>query len=173
MLTEMIHDKIPVKANQFLYKAILINTMFMMQTIRSEREIDQVRQALNGVFMAQIAYCEGDKNHPFLEEVISLMASLYESTMQDSRSAIYMFHLLLAIQDKMYGGVRKEMFSTFKKLGSLYFQMGNPVSAAKYFEQAQDMLKLSIDDSEPNSETQKELLESQENTYFSQYLAAA
>ena len=30
MLTEMVHDKIPVKANQFLYKAILINTMFMM-----------------------------------------------------------------------------------------------------------------------------------------------
>ena len=71
--------------------------------------------------MAQIAYCEGDKNHPFLEEVISLMASLYEGTMQDPRSAIYMFHLLLAIQDKMYGEVRKEMFATFKKLGSLYF----------------------------------------------------
>ena len=40
MLTEMVHDKIPVKANQFLYKAILINTMFMMQTIRTEREVD-------------------------------------------------------------------------------------------------------------------------------------
>ena len=51
--------------------------------------------------------------------------------------------------------------------------MGNAVGAAKYFEQAQEMLKLSIDGAEPNSETQKELLESRENTYFSQYLAAA
>ena len=78
-----------------------------------------------------------------------------------------MWHLLLAIQDKMYDGIRKEMFTTFKKLGSLYFQMGNPISAAKYLEQAQETIAMSFLDADLSSEMQKELLESQENTYFS------
>ena len=71
--------------------------MFMMQNARSEMEVESIRQALNGVFTAQIGYCEGDKVHPFLEEVLSLMATFYEGTMQDPRSATYMWHMLLAI----------------------------------------------------------------------------
>jgi len=39
MMAEMIHDKQPVKANQFLYKAILINSMFMMQSMQSEQAV--------------------------------------------------------------------------------------------------------------------------------------
>ena len=120
MLAEMTHDKIPVKANQFLYKAILINSMFAMQVMRTEQEVMNLKVTLNGVFTAQVAYCEGDKNHPFLEEVISLMSTLFES-INDPRSAVYMWHLLLAIQEKMFGETKREMFTTFKKIGSLYF----------------------------------------------------
>jgi len=84
-----------------------------------------------------------------------------------------MWHLLLAIQEKMFGEVKREMYTTFKKLGSLYFQMGNPISASKYFEQAQGTIQKAMEEDDLSTEMRKELLESQENTYFSQYLVAA
>ena len=73
----------------------------------------------------------------------------------------------------MFGEDRREMFTTFKKIGSLYFQLGNPISADRFFEKAQTVLEGAIKGDSVSSETRKELLESQENTYFSQYLVAA
>jgi hypothetical protein len=51
---------------------------------------------LNGVFQAQIAYAEGDRNHPFLEEVVSLLGTFFEST-GDYRNSLYMWHHFLGI----------------------------------------------------------------------------
>jgi hypothetical protein len=61
---------------------------------------------------------------------------MFES-MQNHRSALYMWHNFLGIQERMFGCEdRKEMLPTYKKLGMLYFQLGQPGQAAKYFEQA-------------------------------------
>ena len=38
-----------------------------------------VEMKLAQIFEAQIKYVEGDKNHPFLEEVVSIFASFFES----------------------------------------------------------------------------------------------
>ena len=59
-------------------------------------QIEQIKMTLNGVFSAQIAYCEGDKTHPFLEEVIALYSYLFE-TLGDIRSALYMWQTMLVI----------------------------------------------------------------------------
>lgn len=65
------------------------------------------------------------------------------------------------------------MLTTFKKIASLYFQTGSAISAAKYFEKAQLLLEAAIMDSDLSDEMRKELLQSQESTYFQQYLVAA
>ena len=70
----MVHDGQPVKSNQFIFKAVLINTMFAMHAGGSgrmtEMKATQIQHTLNEIFKAQIAYAEGDRNHPFLEEVV-------------------------------------------------------------------------------------------------------
>lgn len=120
--------------------------MFEMQSLatstdesQAQMRLHSIKIKLDSVLSAQVAYCEGDKNHPFLEEVISLYSHLFES-LGDHRSAIYMWQYLLAIQEKMFGETRRQMFTTLKKLGSLYFQSGNPVSASKFFERAQNAI---------------------------------
>ena len=71
-----------------------------------------------------------------------------------------MWHTLLAIQERLFGDDRREMLTTFKKIASLYFQTGNPISAAKYFEKAQGLLETSVADGDLSPEARKELLES-------------
>ena len=66
-----------------------------------------------------IAYVEGDRNHAFLEEVVSLLATFFES-MRDYRNALYMWHHFLGIQERLYGEDKIEMISTFKKIAGLH-----------------------------------------------------
>jgi len=69
--------------------------------------------------MAQIGYAEGERNHPFLEEVISLLATFFE-TLADYRNSLYMWHHFLGIQERMFGEDKKEMITTFKKIATLH-----------------------------------------------------
>ena len=116
MLSDMTHDGQPIKSNQFLFKAILINTMLAMSSGGlSEQSHMMIQRTLAGVYNAQLAYSEGDRNHPFLEEAISLLSTFFES-IGSSMNALSMWHQFLAIQEKLYGEERKEMLTTFKKL---------------------------------------------------------
>lgn len=146
-LAEMTHDGQPIKANQFLFKAILVNTMLAMHSQQgpTEQSAMMIQGTLSGIFNAQIAYAEGDRNHPFLEEVVSLLCNFFEST-GNWRSALYMWHHFLGIQERTFGEVKKEMTMTFKKLATIYSQVGNPSSSATYFEKAQDLMALSLKD---------------------------
>ena len=120
MLASMTHDDKKITQNQFLYKALLINTMMAMHGAnQSEERADQILKTLQGVFMAQIGYAEGERNHPFLEEVISLLATYFE-TIVDYRNALYMWHHFLGIQERMFGEDKKEMITTFKKIATLH-----------------------------------------------------
>lgn len=49
--------------------------MLMMQYADPRRIEAQLSQTLS----MQMAYAEGDKNHPFLEEVVTIFASYFES----------------------------------------------------------------------------------------------
>ena len=73
------HEDKPVKANQFLFKAILIDIMMLMGTQMNRQTAVMIELKLAQIFEGQIAYVEGDKNHPFLEEVVSIFASFFES----------------------------------------------------------------------------------------------
>ena len=120
----MKHDKQPVKANQFIYKAILINTMFALQQPMDQQSIITIMQTLQDIYSTQIAYSEGDRSHPFLEEVIALLSSVFESSGQ-IRNAIYMWHNLLNIQQKLFDGERPEMLTAYKKVATLYLHSGS------------------------------------------------
>ena len=75
------HDGQQVKANQFIFKAILVNIMLAMsQGQLSSVVAQQLQHTLNEVFHASIAYAEGDRSHPFLEESTHLLATFFEST---------------------------------------------------------------------------------------------
>lgn len=45
---------------------------------------------------AQIGYLEGDRMHPFLEEIVSLMCTLSEAK-ANYQAALYFWHHLLGI----------------------------------------------------------------------------
>ncbi len=74
-LASLTHNGKPVKANQYLFKAVCIDAMLMMQYADPRRIEAQLSQTLE----MQMAYAEGDKNHPFLEEVVTIFASYFES----------------------------------------------------------------------------------------------
>ena len=113
---------------------------------------------LNGVFQAQIAYCEGDRSNPLLEEVVSLLATFFEST-GNYRNALYMWHHFAGIQERMFGEDKKEMIMPTKKIATLHSQLGEPLSASKFFERVQ-LLMEKFRDSDPNQteEEKKEAL---------------
>jgi len=63
-------------------------------------------------------YCEGNGNHPFLEEVVSIFASFFEQ-MGSYQNSFLMWSKFLRIQQNMFGEDREQMITTYKKMGSL------------------------------------------------------
>lgn len=55
-----------------------------------------IERELQNVMQAQISYVEGDRLHPFLEEIVSLMCTLFEAK-RSYNLALYMWHHLLGI----------------------------------------------------------------------------
>ena len=97
MLSDMTHEGHAIKANQFLFKAILVNTMLAMASGGlTEQSHMMIQRTLAGVYNAQLAYSEGDRCHPFLEEAISLLCTFFEST-GSSMNALSMWHQFLSI----------------------------------------------------------------------------
>ena len=46
-----------------------------------------IQMKLTQIFEAQIKYVDGDKNHPFLEEIVSIFASFFERLGMSASSA--------------------------------------------------------------------------------------
>jgi hypothetical protein len=61
---------------------------------------------LSQTFEKQVAYAEGDKNHAFLEEVVSIFASYFEQT-GSYQNAFLMWSKFLRIQQNLFGGDRE------------------------------------------------------------------
>ena len=131
-LASLTHEGQEVKANQFLFKAILIDIMMMMGSAGNQQVARMIEVKLAQVFEAQLNYCDGNKNHPFLEEVVSVFASFFESNASYS-NALLMWSKLLRVQQEMFGEDRIQMVSTYKKIASLSLNIGQPQSSIKYY----------------------------------------
>ena len=68
-------------------------------------------------------YVEQDKNHPFLEEVVSIFASYFES-LGSYQNAFIMWTKFLKIQLNLFGEDREHMITSYKKLASLAVTIG-------------------------------------------------
>jgi hypothetical protein len=62
----------------------------------------RVQTNLNETLKQTIDYCEGDKDHPFLEEVLSVFANYFENT-QSFENSLIMWSKLLRIQQNLLG----------------------------------------------------------------------
>lgn len=86
---------------------------------------------LKSTLEKQIEYCENDKNHPFLEEVVRLYASYLEGSGAYQVSLI-MWSKFLRIQQSLLGQDNEQMIPTYKKMASLAVAIGQPQTSQKY-----------------------------------------
>lgn len=139
-MAQLSHDEQPVRSNQFLYKAILINTIILMsQDIIDPSTSQRIEMQLKQTLEKQILYCENDKNHPFLEEVVRLYASYLEGSGAYQVSLI-MWSKFLRIQQSLLGEDNDQMIQTYKKMASLAVAIGQPQTSQKYLLIAQQLL---------------------------------
>ena len=99
-----------------------------------------IQMKLTQIFEAQIKYVDGDKNHPFLEEIVSIFASFFESQ-QSYHNALLMWGKLLRIQQEMFGEDREQMVTTYRKMASICISIGEPSLAQKYFKKIEELTK--------------------------------
>jgi hypothetical protein len=123
-LASLVHDKEPVRSNQFLYKAILINTIILMQMPEVNAQM-RVRAQLEQTLTKSIEYCENDKNNPLLEEVVQLYSTYLEAS-GNYPATHAMWFKFLKIQQELLGHDREQMIPTYKKLASLAVATGQP-----------------------------------------------
>ena len=91
------YDGARLKANQFLFKAILIDTMLLMgQAQQDQKAVFRVEMTLKTTFERTLEYVEHDKDHPFLEEVVSIFANFFEN-MGSYQNAFLMWSKFLRI----------------------------------------------------------------------------
>jgi len=94
-------DKL-VTSNRFMFKAKLQQIVVMMQSADPVR-VAMVQKNLEVTLQQMIDYLEGDRTHPFLEEVIILYA-MYMENSQQYLSALALYSLFLRIQTSLFGG---------------------------------------------------------------------
>ena len=118
------------------------------------------------VFEAQLGYVDGNKNHPFLEEVVSIFASFFESV-QSYSNALLMWSKLLRIQQEMFGEDRIQMVAAYKKMASLSLSIGQAASATKYYKIIDELNQKYAPNPEAlDEEAKKALLEEKAQLYF-------
>lgn len=122
-----------------------------------------------------ISYCENDRTHPFLEEIVMLYAQWMESTEQ-FLSALALYSLFLRIQQAIFGEDCEQMIKTYKVMATLAMCIGQngTVSGSKFLEKAQELIvKHGLgNELTMTPEEVKQSKEQQASLYFQQYLAA-
>jgi len=128
-----------VRSNQFLFKALLVNVMLLLRQGPISEEVAMMTyDQLTNIRESIIAYVEGDRCHPFLEEVIAHFRIFYEAS-SDTESAILMQHRVIGIEERLYGEETKEMWLSFGKLAVLYEQMGDTATAMSYYDKSVEL----------------------------------
>ena len=135
----------------------------------------RVEMQLSQTFEKQIAYCEGEKNHPFLEEVVSIFASYFES-MGSFQNSLLMWSKFLRVQQFLFGEDNEKMITTYKKMATLAVSIGQPSTSQKYLNTAQQLIeKVQSEggvEAERSEEEKKANLEDTSHIHFQQYLTA-
>jgi len=116
---------------------------------------------LKTTFERTLEYVEMDKDHPFLEEVVSIFANFFEN-IGSYNNAFLMWSKFLRIQQSMFGEDKDQMITTYKKLAALAVSLGESTASAKYLEKAEALMAKSpettnLEDMTP--EQKKEALE--------------
>lgn len=138
-MTQLVINGVPVRQNQFLYKAILINTILLMQAAPQDPQAQvRVEMQLKNCFAQQIEYCENDSNHPFLEEVVTLYAQYFEQ-MGSYQNALVMNSKYLRIQQSLLGEDTDAMIVTYKKMAALAVAIGQSQVSQQYLLKAQEL----------------------------------
>ena len=96
------------------------------------------------------------------------MCTLSEAK-QNFTQALYMWHHLLGIQERIYGENRRELTTVHRKLAVMYSQVQNPRSSVKFFDDAQKLLQLWIDDA-PEDGTSEDMLKDMKKDMAAMYL---
>ena len=140
--------------------------MMMLGGAGTQQIASMIEVKLSQVFQAQLGYVDGNKNHPFLEEVVSIYASFFESV-QSYSNALLMWSKLLRIQQEMFGEDRIQMVSTYKKMASLSLSIGQPQSSIKYYKIIENLNQTEGPSAEElDEETKKSQLEEKAQLYF-------
>jgi hypothetical protein len=163
-----------ITENRYIFKARIQSILILMQ-IPDPVRMTLVQQNLENVLANMINYCEGQRTHPFLEEVVLLYAAHMESTEQ-YLSAMALYSLFLRIQQNLFGEDCEQMIKTYKTMAtlSMYVGHGGATSGQKFLTKAQELIvKHGLsDESNMSPEEIKESKEQQSSLYFQQYLAA-
>lgn len=89
--------------------------MMSLEKMKQAEAVRKIQLSLLQLYDKQIKYCEHQPEHPFTEEVISLLANLYERL--SSPAAAFKFWLkYLKVQQNVYGKDREQMITTYRKL---------------------------------------------------------
>jgi hypothetical protein len=116
---------------------------------------------LKTTFERTLEYVEMDKDHPFLEEVVSIFANFFEN-IGSYNNAFLMWSKFLRIQQSMFGEDKDQMITTYKKLAALAVSLGESTASAKYLEKAEILMANSPETSnleDMTPEQRKEALE--------------
>lgn len=116
---------------------------------------------LKTTFERTLEYVEMDKDHPFLEEVVSIFANFFEN-IGSYNNAFLMWSKFLRIQQSMFGEDKDQMITTYKKLAALAVSLGESTASAKYLEKAEALMAKSPETSnleDMTPEQKKEALE--------------
>lgn len=123
---------------------------------------------LKTTFERTLEYVEMDKDHPFLEEVVSIFANFFEN-IGSYNNAFLMWSKFLRIQQSMFGEDKDQMITTYKKLAALAVSLGESTASAKYLEKAEALMAKSPETSnleDMTPEQKKEALEEKGALYF-------
>lgn len=96
---------------------------------------------LEAVLASMINYCENQRTHPFLEEIVLLYAAHMESTEQ-YLSAMALNSLFLRIQQQIFGEDSEQLIKTYKTLAtlSMYLGQSGASSGQKFLGKAQELM---------------------------------
>jgi hypothetical protein len=163
-----------ITANRFMFKARLQGILVMMQSPDPVR-VAMVQKNLEVALQQMIDYLEGDRTHPFLEEIIILYASYMENS-QQFLSALALYSLFLRIQTSLFGEECAQMIKTYQTMSDLAMQIpGSAGQGQKYLEKAQelqDKYGTPIDETTMSEEQLKAHRQKEAAILFKQYLAA-
>lgn len=117
----------------------MIDTIMLSQNPDPKAAL-RVQTNLNETLKQTVEYCEGDKEHPFLEECISVFANYFENSGSYDNSLV-MWAKMLRIQQNLLGEDREEMIPTYKKMAALAVAIQQPNLSQKYLQCAEDIMK--------------------------------